>query len=85
MVFGDNNQLEISSKKVLTKGLGSDILINVVARTANTLKQTTAAILENDTEKQVILYKRCGARKRARMHQQSDSERVKRLDEMMRS
>ena len=50
-VLKDFEKLKISSKKVLTKGLVFAIIINVVARTANELSETTATILENDTEK----------------------------------
>ena len=46
-------------------------------------ERTTTAILENDTEKQVILYKKMRSAGRCEdASEQSDSERVKRLDEM---
>ena len=38
-------------KKGLTNIKGFAIIINVVARTANKLSETTTANLENDTEK----------------------------------
>ena len=50
MVFTIFEGLKISSKKVLTKGVDPEIIIDVVARTANTLR-ARQAILENDTEK----------------------------------
>ena len=50
MVLKDFEKLKISSKKVLTKGVDTAIIINVVASDASH-SQTTTAILENDTEK----------------------------------
>ena len=67
--------------------MGSGIMYNVVARAANTLNERQQAILENDTEKQVILNKEemRSAETCEDASKQSDSERVKRLDEMVGS
>ena len=63
----------------MTNRANSDILSNVVARTANTLNGTTTAILENDTEK-VILNKEKMMQSAGRCDDASYSQILKELN-----
>ena len=64
---------------MLTKGEGFAIIINVVARTARNAEGTTAANLENDTEKRKKSHSEAREILLKKEKDQSDSERVKRL------